>query len=123
MRDTAVPIAQRKQELENDPFDFNNRCAIRSVFDGRYRFSRYFSPAAFNTPTTFEALTAQNDLELYDLQSDPEEVRNLAIDAKAQADLIMAMNTILNERIADEVGDDEGVSCRSATESVFPSRT
>ena len=47
------------------------------MFDGRYRFSRYFSPIHFNRPTTYEALVANNDLEVYDLQEDPEETRNL----------------------------------------------
>ena len=42
----------------------NNRGAIRSVFDGRYRFSRYLSPLRFNRPTTYEALVADNDLEV-----------------------------------------------------------
>ena len=58
---------------------FHNRCGIRSVFDGRYRFSRYFSPLNFNTPTTYENLVAHNDLELYDLQEDPEEINNLVM--------------------------------------------
>ncbi len=88
--------------------DFHNRCAIRSVFDGRYRFSRYFSPLSFNTPETFEALIADNDLELYDLREDPEEIDNLAADPKVNSDLVMAMNEKLNRRIAEEVGDDDG---------------
>jgi hypothetical protein len=108
LRDTGVPRSQRLQELVGNPPDFANRCAIRSIFDGRYRFSRYFAPTAFNTPTTVEELVSRNDLELYDLQSDPEETRNLALDAKAQADLIMMLNAKLNERIGDEVGDDDG---------------
>jgi hypothetical protein len=77
------------------------------VFDGRYRFSRYFAPLDFNTPTTFEALTSKNDLELYDLQEDPEEIDNLARDP-AKRDLVMAMNGKLNARIAEEVGEDDG---------------
>lgn len=55
-----------------------NLCAIRSSFDCRYRFSRYFSPIKFNRPTAYETLVAKNDLELYDLQQDPDETRNLA---------------------------------------------
>ena len=51
--------------------NWRNRGAIRSIFDGRYRFSRYFSPIEFNRPTTYEALVAKNDLEVYDLQEDP----------------------------------------------------
>lgn len=88
--------------------NFNNRIAIRSVWDGRYRFSRYFSPLHFNTPTTFEELTAKNDLELFDLQNDPNEMNNLAMEPQKYAPLIMAMNQVMNERIAEEVGIDDG---------------
>jgi arylsulfatase A-like enzyme len=108
IRNTSVPLATRMAELvSNDP-DFHDRCGIRSVYDGRYRFSRYFSPLDFHTPATFESLIARNDLELYDLRDDPEEVRNLAADPKASGDLIMAMNAVLNARIAEEVGEDDG---------------
>lgn len=88
--------------------NFNNRVGIRSVFDGRYRFSRYFSPLKFNTPTTFEELIANNDLELFDLQNDPAEMINLAMNPKKNAELIMAMNKLANELIAQEVGVDDG---------------
>ncbi len=103
-----IPLAAKIAELVKNESDFNNRCDIRSVFDGRYRFSRYFAPIAFNTPGTFEELTAQNDLELYDLHSDPDETNNLAMNGKAHGELIMAMNAKLNERIAQEVGVDDG---------------
>ena len=89
--------------------NFRHRRGIRSVFDGRYRFSRYFSPIECNTPTGFEALIAQNDLELYDLQDDPDEMANLAASPKAHSALIMAMNAKLNARLAEEVGDDNGL--------------
>jgi arylsulfatase A-like enzyme len=108
MRSTKVPADQKIKELVKVEPDFHDRCGIRSAFDGRYRFSRYFSPLDFNTPTTYESLTAKNDLELYDLQEDAEEVHNLAADPKTNRDLIMAMNAKLNGRIADEVGDDNG---------------
>jgi arylsulfatase A-like enzyme len=55
--------------------NWRNRGAMRSIFDGRYRFSRYFSPIEFNRPTTYEDLVAKNDLEIYDLQEDPQETR------------------------------------------------
>jgi len=108
MRNSKAPLAAKIKELIKVEPDFHDRCGIRSVFDGRYRFSRYFSPLDFNTPATFESLTAKNDLELYDLAKDAEEVDNLAADPKANSDLIMAMNAKLNGRIADEVGDDDG---------------
>jgi arylsulfatase A-like enzyme len=105
--DRSVTYAEKVKELIKVEPDFRNRCAIRSVFDGRYRFSRYFAPLDFNTPTTFESLVAKNDLELYDLQEDPEEIDNLAKDP-VKRDLVMAMNDKLNARIAEEVGDDDG---------------
>jgi arylsulfatase A-like enzyme len=108
MRDAKTPLVAKIKELIKIEPDFHDRCGIRSVFDGRYRFSRYFSPLDFNTPETYESLTASNDLELYDLQEDAEEIYNLAADSKVNGELIMAMNAKLNGRIADEVGDDNG---------------
>jgi arylsulfatase A-like enzyme len=102
------PMLEKLEKIVRMQPDFNNRGAIRSVFDGRYRFSRYFSPIHFNRPTTYEALVANNDLEVYDLQNDPEETRNLAQDGTAKGDLILALNDKLNARIDEEVGDDDG---------------
>jgi arylsulfatase A-like enzyme len=102
------PMVEKVEKLVRLQPDFNNRGAIRSVFDGRYRFSRYFSPIHFNRPTTYEALVANNDLEVYDLQQDPEETRNLAQDGTAKGELMMALNDKLNARIDEEVGDDNG---------------
>src|SRR6516225_5681560 len=102
------PMVEKLEKAVRMQPDFNNRGAIRSIFDGRYRFSRYFSPIHFNRPTTYEALVANNDLEVYDLQDDPEETRNLAQDGTAKGDLIMALNDKLNARIDEEVGVDDG---------------
>jgi arylsulfatase A-like enzyme len=102
------PMVEKLEKIVRLQPDFNNRGAIRSVFDGRHRFSRYFSPIHFNRPTTYEALVANNDLEVYDLQEDPEETRNLAQDDTAKGDLIMALNDKLNARIDEEVGVDDG---------------
>jgi arylsulfatase A-like enzyme len=102
------PMVEKVEKLVRLQPDFNNRGAIRSVFDGRYRFSRYFSPIHFNRPTTYEALVANNDLEVYDLHEDPEETRNLAQDGTAKGELITALNDKLNARIDEEVGDDNG---------------
>jgi arylsulfatase A-like enzyme len=102
------PLGEKIEKLVHMQPDFNNRGAIRSIFDGRYRFSRYFSPIHFNRPTTYEALIANNDLEIYDLQEDPEETRNLAQDGTAKGELITALNEKLNGRIDQEVGDDDG---------------
>jgi arylsulfatase A-like enzyme len=102
------PPAQQQALLAGHPPDFRNRTSIRSIFDGRYRFSRYFSPVLFNTPKTMEELLAKNDLEVYDLQADPDEMANLALDPRKNGDLILALNQVTNERIADEVGVDDG---------------
>jgi arylsulfatase A-like enzyme len=101
------PMVEKAARLVMQQPNFNNRGAIRSVFDGRYRFSRYFSPLHFNRPTTYEALVADNDLEAYDLKDDPQEMRNLAQDSRVK-DLIVALNASLNARIDEEVGVDDG---------------
>jgi len=102
------PMVEKLEKIVRLQPDFNNRGAIRSIFDGRYRYSRYFSPTHFNHPTTYEALVANNDLEIFDLQEDPEETRNLAHDGAARGELTMALNDKLNARIDQEVGDDDG---------------
>jgi len=88
--------------------DLTKRGAIRSVFDGRYQFTRYFSPKQHNRPTSIEALFELNDVELFDLQADPHELNNLALDREKNADLLMAMNAKLNRLIDEEVGEDVG---------------
>jgi arylsulfatase A-like enzyme len=106
--DSKEPMVEKAPKLVALQPDFKNRGAIRSIFDGRYRFSRYFSPLEFNRPTTYEELVAKNELESYDLQEDPQETRNLAVDGKAKAELLMGLNDKLNARIDEEVGVDDG---------------
>jgi len=84
------------------------RGAVRSVFDGRYQFTRYFSPKQHNLPDSIESLFALNDVELFDHENDPHEMNNLALDPKKNADLLMTMNAKLNRLIAEEVGEDVG---------------
>ena len=88
--------------------DMRKRGAIRSVFDGRYQFTRYFSPKQHNLPASIEDLFELNDVELFDLQNDPHELDNLALDPVKNADLLAAMNTKLNRLIDEEVGEDVG---------------
>jgi arylsulfatase len=108
--------------------DLSKRGAMRSVIDGRHRFTRYFSPKQHNVPATLEQLFQYNDVELYDLEADPtleqlfqyndvelydleadpHEMNNLAVDRKANGELLLAMNQKLTDTIAAEVGRDEG---------------
>jgi arylsulfatase A-like enzyme len=88
--------------------DLMKRGAVRSVFDGRYTFTRYFSPKQHNRPTSLEELLRLNDLELFDAQADPDEMTNLATRAGRHAELMLAMNDKLNRLIDVEVGDDRG---------------
>jgi len=104
---SSDPKVQEKM-LEKYPPNFSNRTSIRSIYDGQYRFSRYFGPNNFNTPKTMESLVLNNDLEIYDLKNDLDEINNLALDAKKHGDLILALNQMTNERIAQEVGVDNG---------------
>jgi arylsulfatase A-like enzyme len=104
----SIAKADQFRTIESFPIDWSLRVAIRSITDGRHKFSRYFSFRQFNTPTTLEQLRAKNDLELYDLRADPDEVVNLAYDFDTNRDLIAAMNTKLNALIANEIGVDDG---------------
>ncbi len=84
------------------------RGAIRSVFDGRYKLNRYFSPQEHHTPRSIEELFANNDVELFDAENDPNEMNNLATDLRSNGDLAVAMNKKLNALIESEVGEDRG---------------
>lgn len=84
---------------------------FRGVFDGRYKLVRYFGMGNYHLPTSVQQLLADNDVALYDLQSDPEEMDNLANPAHPRYDeaLLSAMNTKLNALIAEEIGEDKAM--------------
>jgi arylsulfatase len=88
--------------------DMRKRGAVRSVYDGRYVFARYFSPKQHNRPTTIEELYALNDVELYDVLTDPLEMTNLAVGDRPRRELVAMMNDKLNRLIDAEVGEDRG---------------
>lgn len=78
------------------------------AFDGRYKFARYYAPNAFNTPKTLDEILQWNDLELFNLDQDPHEMKNLAMDVKQHGETILRMNALLNKLIAQEVGVNDG---------------
>jgi arylsulfatase len=88
--------------------DLMKRGAVRSVYDGRYVYARYFSPKQHNRPTTLEELLRFNDVELYDTRADPLEMNNLAVGQQRRTELLLAMNDKLNRLIDTEVGEDRG---------------
>jgi arylsulfatase len=88
--------------------DMKKRGTLRTVFDGRYKFTRYFSPLDHNRPTTIDELYKWNDAELFDLSADPEEMVNLGADSKKNRDLILSMNAKLDAVIKAEFGVDNG---------------
>lgn len=109
---TEAKIAGKKpivQLLKEGYFpDMKKRGSVRAAFDGRYKFARYFSPLERNVPRTLDELYANNDVELFDLATDPSEAKNLAVDRKANADLLSAMNVKLERIIRQEIGVDDG---------------
>ena len=88
--------------------DWNKRGFLRGYTDARYSFGRYFSPLEPNRPTDLESLLAKNDVVLYDRDSDPGELVNLAADP-AHQDLVADYSNKLEALISDEVGEDRRV--------------
>jgi arylsulfatase len=114
--DSDYCVAGMKELLQNKPAPpltelqskLTKRGFMSFVFDGKYKFARYYAPATFNTPTTLEQIVRENDVQLFDLSDDPLETRNLALDPKKNSDLILRMNALLNKLMADEVGRNDG---------------
>jgi arylsulfatase len=97
--------------------DMRKRGAIRSIWDGRYVYARYFSPKQHNRPTTLEQIYKFNDVEVFDTATDPLEMKNLAVDRKKHGDLILALNTKMNRVLDAEVGEDRGQSLPGGIEA------
>jgi len=100
-------IVKLAKEVEKpDPKYWN---MYRAVFDGRYKLVRYFGMNNYNTPETIAELFENNHVALYDLQSDPDEVNNLANPDNPDYDeeLLVRVNAKLNALIAAEIGEDK----------------
>ena len=67
-----------------------------------------FAPIDRNSPTTLDELFKWNDVELFDLTSDPAEMNNLAVARTANANLLATMNGKLEAVIKLEIGKDDG---------------
>jgi arylsulfatase len=90
--------------------DVGKRGNVRTVFDGRHKLSRYFAPRQRNRPRTLDQLFADNDVELFDLEQDPAEMKNLAAGERTpEVDgLLSAMNEKLDRVMQAEYGEDDG---------------
>lgn len=85
--------------------NMSKRGFLAFVYDGQYKFARYYSPTAFNAPKTLEDIFKYNDVQLFDLKNDPDETINLALDKVKNKDLILRLNNLLNDLMSKEVGD------------------
>jgi arylsulfatase len=96
-------------EIEKPNLD--NRELFRGIFDGRYKLVRYFGLAHYNLPGSVEELLSINDVSLYDLKTDPEEMNNLADPNHPDFDekLLKTMNAKLNVLIETEIGEDKQI--------------
>ena len=103
----AAPyLGQARPPLSQAKLD--KRGLLSFAFDGRYKFGRYYSPTAFNTPKTLQEIFENNDVQLFDLEIDPDEIHNLAVEPEKNRSTILRMNGLLNELIAQEVGVNDG---------------
>jgi arylsulfatase A-like enzyme len=91
--------------------DMEKRELFRGIFDGRYKLVRYFGLGHYNLPQSVEELLANNDVALYDLYMDLEEMNNLAEPDNPNYDkeLLATMNTKLNALIETEIGEDSAL--------------
>jgi arylsulfatase len=91
-----------------DFIQFDSRTLGRGIFDGQYKYSRWFCPGDHHDASSWQTLVARNDLELYDVKNDPHELNNLAHHPEKNRELILEINTKLNDLIKREVGEDLG---------------
>lgn len=114
LRTTMEGLAFRRPTPPLSQANLDKRGFLSFVFDGRYKFARYFAPTAFNTPWTLEEILGNNDVQLFDLQSDPGEMHNLALVPELalgpgkNRETILRMNALLNDLMAKEVGVNDG---------------
>jgi len=86
----------------------DNPALFRAIIHGGYKFVRYFKPSEHHTPQNWQMLLRHNELELYDMEQDPDELTNLAQKPETYKQLILGLNDRLNAAIAEEIGADDG---------------
>lgn len=100
--------AKAAMSLDSLKPDLGKRGFLTFAFDGRYKLARYYAPDAFNTPSTVAELFQHNDVQLFDLQNDPNELSNLALEPERNGETLLRMNLLLNDLMAKEVGVNDG---------------
>jgi arylsulfatase A-like enzyme len=115
---SAIAVEKLRLQKKNTPLRvfmlkemkqaMRRRGQMRGIVTDHYKFVRYFSPRQHHMPHDFETLLLYNDLELFDLRADPNELINLASDPSKHRDLITDLNSKLNQLIAQEMGKDKG---------------
>jgi arylsulfatase A-like enzyme len=98
--------------------NLSKRGFLSATFDGRYKFGRFYAPTACNTPQTLEEILRDNDVQLFDLQNDPEEMNNLALEPEKNEATILRMNALTNELIDKEIGEDRRLLERALNEAL-----
>ncbi len=88
--------------------NLKKRGTVRTFFDGRYKFTRYFSPLEHHKPIGLDKLYSLNDVELYDLNNDSLEMQNLAFKKGQNDELANSLNEKLENIITAEMGLDDG---------------
>lgn len=98
--------------------DYEKRGFVRGITTEKYKFARYFSPKNNNKPTNIDKLFVNNDVELFDLEKDPDEMNNLAADRNNNSALIIELNTMLNNLITHEIGEDSGTYIQTVIDGI-----
>lgn len=86
--------------------DWRKRGFLRGWTDDRYTFGRYFSPLEPNRPRTVDDLVRDNDVVLYDRETDPSEQVNLAYEP-AHRTTVETLLGRLEGLIDAEIGADD----------------